>query len=197
MNAKRLVGLTLAAPALFAIVHCGSSDSNPPTTPTPGPTVAPTAPPPVVGPLVCDPTPPPLRSIRVYVHQNSGNRKTLDSTPRVVNVDNYCSRTGQGGTVFCNTRREGDPQREDCDRMALGMARDTGRYGPTWFFDGGACGDISAGQSGCNNHPDNQFLVIAKGAGVVAACSNDVPTENGGRVCGQCRIDPANGRCLD
>ena len=29
---------------------------------------------------------PPLSWIRVYVHQNGGNRKTLDSTPQVANI---------------------------------------------------------------------------------------------------------------
>lgn len=194
MNAKRLLGITLAAPALFAVVYCGSSDSTPPTTPTPAPTVGPTAPPPV-GPLHCDPTPPPLYGIRVTIHQNSGNRKTLDSLPLVVDVDDYCARTGQDGN-FCRTRLEGNPQREDCDRMAMGIAPDTGRYGPRWLFDSNPCGEIPAGGSGCNNHPDNQFLVIAKGTGLVGACaSHDVPIADGGSRCGNCQISPSSGRC--
>ena len=87
MSAKRLLGITLAAPALLAVVYCGgSSDSTPPTTPTPAPTAGPTAPPPL-GPLRCDPTPPPLYGFRMKVHQNSGNRKTIDATPLVFNVD--------------------------------------------------------------------------------------------------------------
>jgi hypothetical protein len=194
MNAKRLLSITLAAPALFAVVYCGSSDSTPPTVPTPAPTTGPTAPP-VLGPLHCDPTPPPLYGFRMKVHQNSGNRKTIDSTPQVINVDGYCQATGQDGN-FCFTRLEGNPQRADCDAMAVGVAPDTGRYGPRWLFDGEACGDIPAGGSGCNNHPDNQFLVIAKGSGRVAACATqDVPIAAGGSRCGECRISPNNGRC--
>lgn len=194
MNAKRLLGLALAAPTVFAVVHCGSSSSTPPTTPTPVPTVGPpTPPPPVV--LHCDPTPPPLYGIKVNVHQNAGVRKTLDSTPRVIDVDGYCQATGQDGD-FCFTRREDNPQREDCDRMAMGMAPDTGRYGPRWLFDNTPCGDLAEGQWGCNNHPDNQFLVIAKGSGLVAACaSQDVPIADGGSRCGNCRISPATGHC--
>jgi hypothetical protein len=193
MNLKRFLGLSLGAPALLAVVYCGSSsDSAPPTTPTPGPTVAPTAPPPAAS-LRCDPTPPPLYGILLKVHQNSGRRKTLDSTPRVVNVDNYCQRTGQDGN-FCFTRLEGNPQRADCDKMAMGIAPDTGRYGPRWLFDNTPCGDIPADASGCNNHPDNQFLVIAKGTGQVTACAaQDVPIE--GDRCGNCRINPASGQC--
>jgi hypothetical protein len=194
MNAKRLAGLAMTAPVLFAVVHCGSSDSTPPTTPTPAPTVAPPPPaPPVV--LHCDPTPPPLRGIRVSVHQNSGFRKTLDSLPIVINVDDYCARTGQDGD-FCRTRLEGNPQREDCDRMAMGIAPDTGRYGPRWLFEGKPCKDLEPGESGCNNHPDNQFLVIAKGSGRVAACaSQDVPIADEGSRCGECAISPSSGGC--
>jgi hypothetical protein len=192
MNAKRLLGITAAAPVLFAVVYCGSSSSAPPTTPTPAPTVAPPTPPPPVG-LHCDPTPPPLYGIKVKVHQNGGFRKTLDSSPQVVDVDGYCQRTGQDGR-FCFTRLEGNPQRGDCDRMAMGIAPDTGRYGPRWLFDGEPCRDLDTGEAGCNNHPDNQFLVIAKGAGRVAACASpDVPIE--GSRCGECVIDPSSDRC--
>ena len=138
MNAKRLLVLSAAVPALFALVHCGGGGSNSgggPSSPGPAPTPAPTAAPPVA--LVCDPTPPPLYGFRMKIHQNSGRRKTLDATPLVVNTsDDYCGQVGLDGN-FCFTRPEGDPQREDCDRMAMGMAGDTGRYGPTWFFNGG------------------------------------------------------------
>jgi hypothetical protein len=143
--------------------------------------------------LHCDPTPPPIYGIKVKVHQNSGNRKTLDSHPWVIDVDDYCARTGQDGN-FCKTRLEGNPQREDCDRMAMGMAPDTGRYGPRWLFDNQPCGDIPAGGSGCNNHPDNQFLVIAKGAGNVVACASQDAAVAGDR-CGACTISPSSGRC--
>jgi hypothetical protein len=194
MIAKRLFALIMAVPVLVALVYCGGSDSTPPTSPTPAPTVAPTSNPPPVTPLSCDPTPPPLNRIRVNVHQNIGFRKTLDSTPFVDNVDGYCERTGQDGD-FCLTRLEGDPQRQDCDRMAVGMAGDTLRYGPTWFFNGEPCKDLESGEEGCSNHPDNQFLVIAKGTGEVAACASEEVSVDGSRVCGGCRINPNNSRC--
>jgi hypothetical protein len=144
--------------------------------------------------LVCDPTPPPLYGIKVKVHQNQGFKKTMDSSPRVINVDNYCQRTGQDGD-FCWTRFEGDPQRADCDRMAMGMAGDTGRYGPTWFFNGQPCKDLESGEEGCSNHQENQFLATAKGNGRVAACaSEDVPVE--GDRCGECIISPGSDRCI-
>ena len=78
----------------------------------------------------------------------------------------------------------------------MGMAPDTGRYGPRWLFEGEPCGDLEPGEEGCNNHPDNQFLVIAKGTGRVAACaSRDVAIADGGSRCGECKISPSSGRC--
>lgn len=190
MTAKRLSALILAAPLLLALVYCGGSDSTPPTSPTPAPTVAPTTNPPPVGPLSCDPTPPPLWGFRVKVHLDAGNKKTMDSTPLVQNMDNYCQLTGQDGDR-CLTRLEGDPEREACDYMAVGMALDTGRYGPTWYYDGLPCHDLAPQEDGCQNHPDNQFLVIAKGTAEVAACAE----VEGERVCGACRIAPGNDSC--
>ncbi len=192
MNPNRLLVLTLAVPALFALAHCGGGGSDSPTPAAPPPAATP-APPPAPGPvtLSCDPTPPPLRGWRMKIHQNQGRRKTLDATPQVMDVDNYCQRTGQDGD-FCFTRREGDPHRADCDRMAVGMAGDTGRYGPTWFFEGGPCVEtVGEGESGCSNHPDNQFLVIAKGTGRVAACASEDVLIEGDR-CGECIIEPSN-----
>ena len=142
MNVKRLLVLCLAAPALIALVYCGGSSSTPPTTPAPAAPAATPAPAPTFAPLSCDPTPPPLHTLKVKIHSNSGFRKTMDSRPLVEDVDGYCKRTGQSGR-FCFTRIEGDPQQADCDRMAMGMA-DTGRYGPTWAFEGMPCTDGGA-----------------------------------------------------
>jgi hypothetical protein len=178
--------------AVASFVRCGSTPP-PPTVPTPLPTVAPTPTPvPTLGPLVCNPTPPPLYGIKVTVHINQGFRKTLDSKPLVRNVDKYCQRVGLDGH-FCFTRAEDDPQRADCDRMAMGIAADTGRYGPHWFYEGLPCtggGD----QPGCNNHPENQFLVIAKGAGRFEACANDdVPVAVD--KCGVCNVLVQSNHC--
>jgi len=165
----------LAVLALVVSVGCGGSSSTPPTSPTPAPTVAPT-PEPTAVPLSCNPTPPPLRYIRIKIHSDSGYRKILDSAPVVQNVDNYCQRVGVPGQEFCFTRFEDDPQRPDCDRMAVGIA-DTGRYGPTWRYEGQPCRD-SGSEPGCYHHEDNQFLVIAKGTGEFTACAApDVPVD--------------------
>jgi len=193
---KRLPVVCLLAGAATALAHCGGG-SSPTSNPTPRPTVAPTpTPAPTVAPLSCDPTPPPLIGIRVNVHIDQGYRKTLDSKPLVENVDNYCQRVGVPGTQFCFTRLEDDPARADCDRMATGIAADTGRYGPQWYYEGVECAG-GGDQPGCNNHPDNQFLVIAKGEGVFEACaSHDVAvSENGSRCSAPCRLSPSSGEC--
>jgi hypothetical protein len=115
----------------------------------------------------------------------------MDSRPLVENIDRFCQRTGQSGK-FCFTRLEGDPQQADCDRMAMGMA-DTGRYGPTWSFDGEPCTD-GGSDPGCYHHASNQFLVIVKGSGSVKACAaDDVPVA--ADSCGGCKITPDVGRC--
>lgn len=115
----------------------------------------------------------------------------MDSRPFVTDVDGYCKRTGQSGK-FCFTRIEGDPQQEACDKMAMGMS-DTGRYGPTWNFDGVPCSD-GGSEPGCYHHASNQFLVIAKGDGVVFACAAaDVPVASDS--CGGCRISETSGDC--
>jgi len=192
MSTRTLL-LCLSAAAVIGFVHCGGG-SSPTTNPTPGPTVAPTPTPgPTVAPLTCDPTPPPLYGIRVSIHINQGFRKTLDSKPLVENVDNYCQKLGLAGSKFCFTRAEDDPQRADCDRMAVGIAADTGRYGPQWFYEDEPCSG-GGDQAGCNNHPDNQFLVIAKGSGSFVACAaDDVPVS--ADKCGGCKVIESSGEC--
>ena len=144
------------------------SVSPPVVTPTPTPT-----PPVAASPGTCSPTPTPLYGIKVKVHDDSGFRKILDSRPQVVNVDGYCAAVGFGaGDRFCFTRAEDDPQAPACDALAVGKAGDTGRWGPTWFYEGKPCTAIGEDAVGCQNHSDNQFLVIAKGTGEFAACAN-------------------------
>lgn len=180
------LGLVAAA----ALPACGGSGS-PTVPPTSAPTTQPT---PVLTPtpptLNCSPTPPPLRYVAVKVHDDQGYRKILDSKPVVQNVDDYCARVGAPGKFFCDTRVEGDPQREACDYLAMGRAKDTGRYGPTWTYEGKPC-VAGADEPGCANHQTNQFLVVAKGAGEFMACAADgVPVDPAeGSRCGLIRIE--------
>lgn len=190
---KRVLVVCLCATIAAVFVHCGGG-SSPTTNPTPRPPVAATpTPAPTLAPLSCDPTPPPLYGVKVNVHINQGYRKTLDSKPQVVNLDGYCQRVGVPGKDFCFTRVEDDPQRADCDRMAMGVADDSQRYGPQWYYEGLPCAG-GGDQPGCNNHPDNQFLVIAKGAGVLEACASmDAPVAQD--RCGSCSVIESSGEC--
>ena len=183
---RRAAGLLLAVVALAASVRCGGS-STPPTQPTPPPTPTPT-PTPTPAALVCSPTPPPLHGIRVTIFDGEGGfRKTLDSRPQVVNVDGYCERVNGVSGKFCFARNEGDPQAPACDSMAVGKALDTGRWGPTWYWDDKPC--TAEGETpGCRNNSTNQFLVIAKGPGRYEACASpDVPVA--GDRCGSITIN--------
>jgi hypothetical protein len=148
--------------------------------------------------MTCFPTPPPLYGIAVKVQVGTKGRKTLDSRPQVINMNGYCESVGFSG-FFCFTRREDDPQSVACDYLALGQASDTGRWGPTWTADGKPCtenNDID----GCQNHPGNQFLAIAKGEGVFSACAapeillSQDPVRPGSR-CGLCRIVVGESEC--
>jgi hypothetical protein len=143
--------------------------------------------------LVCDPTPPPLYGINVKVHNDLGGRKTLDSRPVVINMNNYCERAGFASTArFCFTRQEGNSQSTACDYLAVGISAETGRWGPTWSYNDKPC-TAGAGENGCSNHPDNQFLVNTRGDGVYEACvAADIPLSQNpdlpGSRCGKCTI---------
>ena len=174
------------AAALGVLIQCGSSASPPTVTPTPTPVATPTpTPTPSSGlpaGMVCDPTPPPIVRMPLSIHSSEGGRFVLDSKPLVANVDDYCDRVGFGGWKFCETRPEGNDQRVACDYMVTGKAKDTGRWGPTWYYDDQLCSVASAD---CANHNTEQFLAIAKDAGRFTACARDrYPVAAGGTNCG-------------
>jgi hypothetical protein len=185
-----LVGLLLAIIPVLTLVGCGSSPSTPST---PLPTTLPAAtPPPTTQPpspflAQCGtPTPPPLAGMKLKIHIDNGFKKQLDSKPLVANLDDYCGKLGFGSSVkYCETRKEGDLQREACDALVVGRA-DTGRVGPTWSRNGKPClppGD-TGGDPGCVGL-DNQFLIIARGPGNYLACaSEEWPMAEGESRCG-------------
>jgi hypothetical protein len=139
--------------------------------PTPGPTPTPTPAPgptdPNVDPSSCkNPIPGPVSRINVTVHIVGANRLILDSTPLVGPDAGYCKAVGfLDGRRYCPTRPEGHPQHTACDALAVGISPDTGRVGPTWHYNGGPCVG-----GPCENHPDNQFLVMAFKPGTFEAC---------------------------
>jgi len=186
--------LLVGAWAFFALAaaHCGSSSSSPTASPTPAGVKVPTpVPSPTVAPsptpsslpagMVCDPTPPPILRMNVSVHSQEPGRIVLDSKPLVANIDHYCDKWF-GDWKFCETRPEGDPQRQACDYLVVGHAEDTGRWGPTWFFGPDLCSDFPGD---CSNHQTEQFLVVAKSSGTYEACAAEgwPIAPNGGR-CG-------------
>lgn len=190
MNARTSLLFLCGAVAIGVLVHCGGGSSptqvqtTVPTAPTTTTTTAPAG---IVLPagMVCDPTPPPLKRVLPQLWRQRGNGWIIDTKPQVMNVDGYCGRTGQSGGAWCDTRPEGDPQREACDFLAVGQASDTGRWGPTWNLDGKPCDPPNASPTtDCNNYPDNQFKVIGRGPGIYEACASPLA-----------KVDPDGDRC--
>lgn len=94
----------------------------------------------------------------------------LDATPLVGPNADYCRAIGfTDGRSFCAVRQEGSSERTACEAALVGTAADTGRPGPTWSVDGRRC-DGTGERASCVNHPSNQYLVYAFGAGTFQAC---------------------------
>jgi hypothetical protein len=125
--------------------------------------------------------------MRLKIHSDDGGRIVLDSKPVVANVDHYCDRVGFGDWKFCDTRPEGHPERVACDYLVTGQAEDTGRWGPTWFYGSDLCAYFPGD---CANHPDNQFMAVAKANGTFEACASESwPVASNGSRCGTIEID--------
>jgi hypothetical protein len=126
------------------------------------------------------PYPPPIYDFAAKVHITGPGYVTLDSTPQVGPDVVYCMNVGYSdGRAFCPVRAEHSQEREACEAWRVGKAEDTGRYGPTWKFRGQYC----TGQaSGCANHPDRQFGLLAWENGLYVMCG-----QNG--ACGEVTVD--------
>jgi hypothetical protein len=105
----------------------------------------------------------------VNLHGKGSDAWTLDSTPLVGPDAAYCKEIGfTDGRSVCPVRPEGNPERPACELYVMGRAKDTNRPGPTWYFNGGFCtGEVS----GCQNHPENQYLLRIFVSGTFKACS--------------------------
>lgn len=187
LHRRPMAAVLLGVAALATLAGCGSDSSNPVTPPTPAPTATPAPIPTPVAP-VCSPTPPALYGIRVTVRSGGGYSKTLGATPLVANYDGYCGKVGfDPNQWYCTTRMDGDPARAACDAVAVGRSGDTGRWGPTWYWEGQPCAQTG---NGCQNHPTDQFQAYANGSGEYAACAAptiDVEPDGGSR-CGVLQI---------
>ena len=115
------------------------------------------------------PFPPSLSRINVKLHGQQSDRALLDATPLVADAA-YCSQIGFPDRSLCPVRPEGHPERVACETAVVGVASDTGRAGPTWSANGTSCTGPTGGPS-CLNHPENQYLAFAYGAGVFRACA--------------------------
>jgi hypothetical protein len=198
---ERLLHKTIAAVSLVAVVSCGGgSTPTTPATPPPTPTTT-LAPAPTPDPALASCNPLPKKewmagfAIKVQPGLGTRNRVVLNASPLVANAD-YCVSVGlvPGGSAHntCETREETDPQRAACDRYLAGTAKDTGRKGPTWYWNGALCAGGDASQSGCSNTADNQFLAYAYGTqGRWEACGGTGSNES----CGVCLLDGGTGRC--
>jgi len=132
--------------------------------------------------FVAEATDPPDERIDVGVLIVGANRLILDSTPIVGPDPDYCRAIGfTDGRRYCPPRPEGHPDRAACDSLLVGRAEDTNRYGPRWFVNDRGCVNYAVRPPFCVNHPENQFLVQAFGAGLYEACSRS-------GVCGGVRV---------
>jgi hypothetical protein len=118
------------------------------------------------------PYPPPVTRFNAKIHLWGGEYVTLDSTAIVGPDHEYCTLIGYTISDLCPVRVTGDPQRTPCEEWAVGKAKDTGRYGPTWTINGEYCKGLAV--NGCENHPNDQYaLLAAKGGRYVMCGQND------------------------
>jgi hypothetical protein len=129
------------------------------------------------------PFPPPISRFNVKVHFRAGEYWTLNATPLVGHDVEYCAAIGYtDGRSLCPVRPEGHPERLACEEWAVGRAEDTGRIGPTWFLEDHLC---TGPESGCQNAPDNQYLLWAYASGHYSACT-------AAKACGYLNVDRVN-----
>ena len=191
MKLESPVLLFAAASALAAQLACGSS-AGPPTTvvppttlPTPRPTPTPTPdssiPPASSG---CgEPYPPDLAQINVKIHVKAPEYWTLDSTPLVGPNPEFCREIGYtDGREFCPVRVEQDSERKACEAWVMGNAEDTGKPGPTWYYEWEQhCTDLA--KDGCEHDPANPYSLRVLKPGWYQACHVGLD------VCGEVRVD--------
>jgi hypothetical protein len=109
----------------------------------------------------------------VKVGNDQGYKKVLDSRVMVEGAA-YCNALGYPGNI-CVARDEGAPDAITCGNLLTGIASQTGRYGPNWYWNDKPCrpaGDTGE-DPGCKQHPTNQFFVFAFGPGTYSACGDN------------------------
>ncbi|HVO12735.1 MAG TPA: hypothetical protein VMX54_18460 [Vicinamibacteria bacterium] len=117
------------------------------------------------------PYPAPIHHFDAKVWLPGSAYVTLDSTAKVGPDVAYCAAVGYtDGRAFCPVRADHGPERVACEAWRVGTAKDTGRPGPTWTFNGHYC---TGPDSGCQNHPDNQNDLWAYENGTYTMCGQN------------------------
>ena len=172
--------LTVAIPSIPVATPTPKPTPTPVATPTPAPSPEATPTPPPSSSGCGNPLPPDVARMNTKIHLRGTTRWTLDTTPLVGPDSDFCRKIGfTDGRLFCPVRTEGASDRVACETYAVGNAKDTGRAGPTWYRDGRLC---TGEDSGCENHPENQYLLHVYKAGLYKACTRD-------GVCGEVDAD--------
>jgi hypothetical protein len=152
-----------------------TTPATPVPTPIPAPTPDPNVPPADSG---CgQPYPPKLSRLSAKVHLKDKDYWTLDATPQIGPNGDYCAAIGfTDGRLFCPVRPEGAPDRAACENWRIGIAKDTGKPGPTWTFTppDGTQTYCTGPDSGCE-HNDNPFQMNAYKGGIYQVCAADPP----------------------
>jgi hypothetical protein len=126
------------------------------------------------------PYPPGISRFNAKIHLWGPDYVTLDSTAIVGPNKEYCDLIGYTISDLCPVRVTGDPERGPCEEWTVGKAKDTGRYGPTWTFNGEYCKGLAV--NGCENHPNDQYALLAAKGGRYVMCG-----QNG--ACGHVDVD--------
>ena len=125
---------------------------------------------PPVGSGCYRPYPPTVSRFNCKIHLKDKEFYTLDSTPLVGPNPEYCASIGFSDRSICPVRPEGSVDRVACENWRVGVAKDTGRPGPTWTRDGNFC---TGPASGCANTPDGQYsLWVYQGGTYKVAAEN-------------------------
>ena len=175
-----VAAMVLLSAALFTA--CGGAAGptspvpTPGTTPIPVPTPTPDPNVPPVGSGCGKPYPPPITRLKVKVHYKEPEFWTIDSTPFVGPDQAYCLSVGfYDGRSICPLRLEGAEDRAACEEWRAGIAKDTGKPGPTWTFIDPRTGQesycSSAPEAPCDHHPNGPFTLKAFKGGTYRVCT--------------------------
>jgi hypothetical protein len=116
------------------------------------------------------PYPPPISHMNCKIHLTGPDYYTLDSTALVGPDPSYCAMAGFfDGRALCPVRPPDSPERVPCENWIMGNAKDTGKPGPTWTFNGQYC---TGKDMGCEHHPTDPWGLLAYKGGTYQVCAN-------------------------